>query len=265
LFRRRLLCGLRREAIIHPVNFEYLRGDEYLERFTHEANEQARRMFEKAIERDPQCARAYALLGVTYEREWGMQWSRDPQTLEQAFTLAQKALTLDDSLPVARLVLGNIYQWKKQPEQAIAEFEQAIALDPNDADSHVQLADILNGVGRPEEALGLVEKAMRLNPDYPSEYLFHLGWAYASTGRYEEAITAFKRALTRNPDFLPAHLALAAMYSGGGREAEARAAVAEVLRLSPDFSVEVLRQMLPATDQAGVERVLDLLRQVGLK
>ncbi len=45
----------------------------------------------------------------------------------------------------------------------------------------------------------------------------------------------------------------------------ARAEVAEVLRLSPKFSLEVYRQTLPIKDQAGVERFLDLRHRAGLK
>ena len=58
-------------------------------------------------------------------------WSQDPQTLERALALAQQAVALDDSLPGAQTVLGFVYLWKKQYEQAIAEAERAIALDPN--------------------------------------------------------------------------------------------------------------------------------------
>jgi tetratricopeptide (TPR) repeat protein len=194
--------------------YDYLlRGWEYIDRFTPEANIQARQMLERAIELDPKFAEAYVGLSVTYEREWGVQWNPDPQNLERAFALAQKALALDDSLPGAHNVLGNAYLLKGQPEQAIAIVEQAIALDPNNAGSYVNLAKMLNFMGRPEEAIGLVEKAMRLNPHYSYEYLYHLGVAYAATGRMEEAIAAQKRVLTRNPDFLLAHIELADIYN----------------------------------------------------
>jgi adenylate cyclase len=75
----------------------FLRGLESYNRATQEANAQARQMFEKAIELDPQYAEAYAGLSWTHSREWVYQWSQDPQALERAFVLAQKAVTLDDS------------------------------------------------------------------------------------------------------------------------------------------------------------------------
>jgi adenylate cyclase len=113
--------------------------------------------------------------------------------------------------------------------------------------------------------MGLIEKAMRLNPHYPPVYLFFLGEAYRFTGRYEEAIAAYKRALTRNPDLLPVHIMLAVIYSELGREEEARAEVAEVLKISPKYSLEGVRQMWPYKDQAVLERELAALRKAGLK
>src|SRR5262249_21374391 len=68
----------------------YLRGMEYAGRLTKEANAQAQQLFEKAIELDPQFARAYMVLALTHVREWIWVWSLDPQVLEQAVALAHK-------------------------------------------------------------------------------------------------------------------------------------------------------------------------------
>jgi adenylate cyclase len=243
----------------------YLRGLEYFRRTTEEALAQARQIWEKAVELDPKYAEAYAWLSWTYGVEWIFQWSQDPQTLERAFELAQKVVALDNSLPMAHSMLGYVYLWKKQHEQAIAEAERGIALDPNDAENYAALGNILIFAGRPQEGIGLIEKAMRLNPRYPPYYLLWLGIAYRLTGQHEEAIAAQKRALTRSPDMLPAHRELAVIYSELGREAEARAATAEVLRTSPNFSLEVFRQRHPYKDPAVLERTLAALRKAGLK
>jgi len=87
-------------------------------------------------------------------------------------TLAQRAVALDDSSPVAYSVLSNVYTERKQHDQARAAGERAIALDPNNADSYAFQADVLNvALSSPAEALPLIEQAMRLNPHYPPWYL----------------------------------------------------------------------------------------------
>jgi adenylate cyclase len=248
----------------------YLRGLESYFRALHErkkeANVQARQMYEKAIELDPQYAGAYAGLGGTYWLDWFYQWNTDrAQSLERAFELGQRAVALDDSLSFPHEVLGQAYLWKKQYEQAITEAERAIALDPNNADGYVTLADILVNAGRPEEGVELTEKALRLNPRYPPRYLVELGWAYYRAGRYEEAIATLKKVLTLNPNLTPAHWTLAACYAELGRLEEARAEVAAVLRIIPNASLEGLKQNLPFKDPAAFERFLAALRKAGLK
>ena len=180
--------------------------------FTQEANAQARQMWERAVALDPQYAEAYARLGFTYYREWFLRWSVDPQNLERALALEQKAVALDDSLPIAHSILSWVYTQKQQYDQALAEGERAIALDPNNADSYQFQAEVLNFAGRPEEALRMAEQAMRLNPRYPPWYLFRLGWAYSLTGRYTEATATLKEFLSRSPSHPPGHLILADSY-----------------------------------------------------
>lgn len=219
----------------------YLRGLEYRGRFTEGADAQAQQMFQRAVELDPQFALAYMDLGWTYIREWDWLWNDDPRALDQALELAQKALSLDDSLAEAHSLLGAGYTKKGQVEQGLTEGERAIALDPNCAQCHADLAAMLSYAGRPEEALGLVEKAMRLDPEFAAHYSGVLGWAYRELGRYEEAIAAANRALTHNPNNLYAHVNLARIYNELGRVAEAPAEEDEVRRISPNFPLQFLR------------------------
>jgi adenylate cyclase len=136
----------------------FLRAVECFWRNTKEAVFQARQMLEKAVALDPQYAEAYAELGRTYYREWIWRWSADPQTLERALALAQRAVVLNDSLPLAHTMLGTAYALQKQHEQAIAEGERAITLDPNYADGYAWLGNIFNFAGRPEEAIEQVSR-----------------------------------------------------------------------------------------------------------
>jgi adenylate cyclase len=248
----------------------YLRGLEAvfhaLRETKQEANVQARQMFEKAIELDPHYAGAYAELGFTYWLAHLYGWDKDrAQSLEQAFTLAQKAVALDDALPLSHRILGQVYLWKKQHEQAIAEMERAITLDPNNADGYERLGNVLANAGRPKEAIGLIEEAMRLNPRYPSHYLVNLGIAHLAAGQYDEALIPLKRVLALTPNFAPAHANLAVCYAELGRLEEARAEMAEAQRLVPNTSLEGVKQSAPFKDPADLERYLAALRKAGLK
>jgi len=100
-------------------------------------------------------------------------------------------------------------------------------------------------VGRSEEALRMGEQALRHKPFVADQHLTSIGTAYDLAGRPEEAIAPLKQYLSRYPNMLGAHLTLAAVYSELGREAAARAEAAEVLRLNPQFSLEVHRQREP--------------------
>jgi tetratricopeptide (TPR) repeat protein len=84
-------------------------------------------------------------------------------------------------------------------------------------------------------------------------------------GRYEEARAPLQRFLSRYPNILPVHLMLAAVYSELGQTAEAQKEAAEVLRLNPNFSLEMHKQRMPIKDPAVLERHLAALRKAGLK
>ena len=163
------------------------------------------------------------------------------------------------------VVLGYVYLWQKQYEQAIAEMERAIALDPNEAEGYAALAEALSRVGRPEEALGWPSRRCACKPLIADDHLDSVGAAYYLAGRPEEAIAPLKQYLTRYPNILGAHLTLAAVYSELGKEAEARAEAAEVLRLNPKFSLEVHKERVPIKDPAMLERHIAALRKAGLK
>jgi adenylate cyclase len=244
---------------------DVLRGMEYYRRTTTEANAEAQRMFRRALDLDPQYARAYVALGWAHLQGWTLQWSQDPQTLQRAFELAQQAIARDDSLALAHRLLSQVYLWKKQHERAIAEAGRAVTLGPNDADGYETLAEVLAWSGRAEEAIGFIKKAMRLNPQYPFFYLWTLGHAYYLTGRTQEAIDTLGKVLERNANFVPAHAFLAVLYGELGLEKAARAEGEQAARLSPQASLESLRHSVPYQDERDLGRFLAGMRKAGLE
>ena len=113
--------------------------------------------------------------------------------------------------------------------------------------------------------MGMVEQALRRKPLVADQHLNSVGAAYYLAGRSEEAIAPLKQYLARYPNILGAHLTLAAVYSELGKEAEARAEAAEVLRINPKFSLVVHKQRMPIKDPAMLERHIAALRKTGLK
>jgi adenylate cyclase len=111
--------------------------------------------------------------------------------------------------------------------------------------------------------MGMVEQALRRNPSMDAYR--SIGTAYYLAGRPEEALAPLKQFIARYPNILLPHLTLAAVYSELSQAAEARAEIAEVLRLNPKFSLEVHKQRMPIKDPAVLERHIAALRKAGLK
>jgi adenylate cyclase len=165
---------------------------------------------------------------------------------------------------MAHIVLSYTDLFKRQYDQAITEAERAIALDPNSGPGYEALAQIMGDSGKPEEAIAAVEKAMRLarGRDF---YLFYEGWSYTQMRIYTEAIPMFKRHLARYPNNLGAHANLIVDYTELGRDQQAREEAAEVLRISPQFSLDLFMQRAVQKDQPYRKRFYADLAKAGLK
>ena len=208
---------------------------------------------------------AHLDLAISYWWQWASQQSPADQTLEPAMAVIQRALAFNDSWYVNHMVLGYIYLYQQQYDQVLAEVERAVALAPDEAESRATLTMVLSCMGRTEEALEAAAQAPRLKSRTPDTHLGAVGPAYAITGRYEEARAPLQRYLSRYPNILLVRLSLVEVYSELGQDAEARAEVAEVQRLNPNFSLEVHRQRMPIKDPAVLERHIAALRKAGLK
>jgi tetratricopeptide (TPR) repeat protein len=119
--------------------------------------------------------------------------------------------------------------------------------------------------GRSEEAIPIYKKAIRLEPLAPGKYYYHLGAAYLRNGQCDEAISACEEAVRRASNNLFAHTNLTVTYSVCGREKEARAAAAEVLRINPNFSCNYHVKKFPYKNQADIDLIIGALRKAGLK
>jgi adenylate cyclase len=224
----------------------------------------ARQFFEEAIALDPEYADPYIFMGYIHLTEVRQTLSKSPQkSINQAFELAQKALSLDELHPEVHNLLGWGYLTKRQYEKGIASCEKALAFDPDHLQSLFFLGISLSVSDRPHEAIPYFERALRLNPLDPAPALIGLGDTYRVMGRYEEAIPKLKKGLALKPKSFPFLLNLAACYSALGREEEAHAIVEQLLKLNPKFSLERFSKTMLHRG-AVKERYLAALRKAGL-
>jgi adenylate cyclase len=246
-----------------------VKGNALFVRMAKGDNAKARDLYERAVKIDPMDAFAWTMLAWTHWIDAFLGYSESrAESFKRAVELAKKALSMDDTLSDVYALLGGISLFQRQYEKAIAAGEKSITLGPNSATSHVLFGYTMTYAGRFEEAIALIKKGMRLTPHYPAFYLNHLGRPYFQTGRYEEALATYKKLLecSRKGEFNPlsVHLNLAATYIMLGREEEARAHVAEVLRIIPNFSLEWVRKASFYKDPAHLEHHLSALRKAGL-
>jgi len=238
-----------------------LRGREQYRLFTKDGNTAARRLYARAIEIDPSYAEAHAGLAETYLHDW---FHGSPAGLERALELAQTAMSLDPHLPLVYEALSSVHLFKRQHDEAIAAAKRWLEIEPGNAEAYANLAGILHFAGEPERVGGLIEKAKRLNPFHPFYYTLYLGQACFTMHRFEDAVQFIKRSIAHNPESLPAHFYLAACFGQLGENVLAREALAEVRRLSPDFSIVRVRTIAAYRRAADLSLLTDGLRKAGL-
>jgi len=250
------------DAVLHGLTYSW--------RETKEDDAKALKLYEKAIELDPNYADAYVLLGAAIYNDWTWQWSEDPFALQHSFEFVRKALALDDSHASAHVILGRLLLQNRQPEEAVAETRRGIALAPNDSGNFYCLAsgnsdwaaDTMNWSGKPAEALELEEQATRRDPKRSDFHLDGMGQAYYNMGRYGDAARVLKQFTNSYPGFVTAHYFLAASYVELGMMEQARAEASEVIKNSPQFSLEagLFKDASPRP-----ARLMSDLRKAGLK
>jgi adenylate cyclase len=227
---------------------------------------ETRRLLEQSLLVDPYYARSYALMAATYLTTYGMRFDEDYYniaTFDRAYALARKAIELDPNLPQARAQWGIALCWNGQHDEAIAEVEKAIALNPNVTDP--RFVTILVLAGEHERAIQVAEAHIRLDPFCPPTVAANAGFSHYILKRYEKALRLLRECVSRAPNYRPGRVFLAATYAQLGRLDEARAQVAEVLRIDPHYKIAGRQNRVRIRKRPeDSEHLADGLRKAGL-
>jgi adenylate cyclase len=265
------LTGEERNLLSRPETADYdaydlfLQGQRQTRNITSESNLAARQLFERAIELDPDFARAYGALSVNHAVAYRQGWPEGPdKTLDLAIDYAEKALSLDNNSPYILWAHGYSYLFKKEYQKAIDSLEKAIHIAPSYADGYALLALINSNLGRYEQAVEQIRKAMAINPVYTFEYPYLLGRALYGARRYEQAVEALTNALERNETGLLARLFLAASYIGLDQQDDAEWEIEQILIIDPEYTTTKYESMSRIAKEGELSRFLDDLRKAGL-
>jgi TolB-like protein len=214
----------------------YLLGMEAKHTVTKEGLDEGERLLRKALEIDPQLARAY--VGLSYVYEYRIDLGLGPSVADNLAKLmdsARNAVRLDPNDGETQLVLGHAIGKHGMSDQALAQFAKEEALAPNNADVLILIAWFLPQFGQSDRAVELAEKALQLNPNYPYWYNQGLRLAYFFGRQFDKSVKYTK--LVTDP-FATDYAFLAAASAMTGDMVGAKAAAANVARLDPDWSVE---------------------------
>jgi len=212
----------------------YLQGRGYLQRHNRvESLESAVSVFERALERDPGYALAWAGKAEAQLRRY--RRGRDPRLLDEARSAALRAQELGESLAPVHFTLGLIRAEAGEHREAVQSFERALRSEPRNSDAARELANTLEAAGRYDEAEAAFRKAVELRPDSWAAYTA-LGAFCAGRGRFDEAAQYLSRVVELTPDNYAGYGNLGAVeFLRGHQEAAARALERSVvLRPTPN-------------------------------
>ena len=213
----------------------YLKASYFAAKWSPESLSKAIEYSRQAIEQDPTCAHAYAVMAWSYITLGNYGFLPPGEAFPKARAAALQALALDEGLSQAHTALAvtrlNGWDWPG----AERECQRALELNPDDAMALVAYGTILMAMGKFEEAVRVMRRAMELDPLSPA---INLHWAGALfvTRQYDQVIEQLKKTLELDPNVMPPRAVLASLYAYKGRYAEAMAECEKLRTLAGELA-----------------------------
>jgi adenylate cyclase len=226
----------------------YLRGSVRSYQLASQAHAEALRLFNSAIELDPDFATAYGRAASCYVYAKGEGWiSVTPNEIAEVTRLARRAVELgkDDAIALAAAGIALAFV-VRDLGVAAALIDRALVLNSNLAEAWNFGGWVKNWLGEPEPAIERFARAMRLSPLDPWLRGMRGGTAHAHffLGHYNEAASWAEMALQDNPDFQSGLRIDAASNAMAGRVEQAQKAVVRLRQLNPALRVSNLKDVL---------------------
>jgi adenylate cyclase len=245
----------------------FLRGMASFHLLTRDSLLEARRLYQRATELDPNYASAYGMASWCILRSRANGWLADPdREIADGVRLARRAAALGKDDPTALWASGqSLARLAGELETGAAHVERALALNPNLAAAWSASGWVRIFLGEPTEAIERLERAMRLSPLDPLAYFAcaGMGFAHLFAGRYDEAVSWARKARHEQPNWAPALRVAAIAYALSDRIVEAREAMARMREIDPDLRLGDLWTP-PFRRPEDLARYTEGLRKAGL-
>jgi adenylate cyclase len=235
-----------------------LRGIKHLRGYGADDNQCAVELFQQATDLDPDYALARAYRGFADLVINGYD-ATPKDILEKSRVMVQEAVDMEPHDARCHWLLGVVYFCLGNVAAEEQQYLQALALNPYDANVLVTYGATRAHFGQIEEGIAHIREAMRINPYHPEWYWITLGSVLYKARRYDDAIEAYKRKANPQTWVLSR---LAACYAQLGRLEEAAQTTAEILRLTPDFTIS--GQRTATWGPADLEHLREGMHKAGL-
>lgn len=199
-------------------------GQSALSGGTHEGNERAVELFERALQAEPHSAPAYAGLANAY-LERAVDLGLGAHWLELAIKAGEQAVELDSSSPAGYRPLGLAYRAKGSLSKELRLWQRRVKVDPHDANARTREGWVLWFTGRPDEAISCLQGAADHKPEdaWVQRWVyFFLGNANLALGNYHEAERMYLRELGLYPDQSSAQAGVIWSLLAAGNDSAAR-------------------------------------------
>jgi tetratricopeptide (TPR) repeat protein len=231
---------------------------------TPETFEEALRVLEQAVTREPECGLAWSQLATLYCINYALQPSPLKTPFEKALVFVTKGVALDPQNQFVRIAKTNLHFLRNERDLFLLEAEKALALNPSSPFNIGYLGWAIALYGEWDRGLAILRKGMELNPHYPGWFRMAPYCYFYHQGRYLEALQEAHQ--FQMPQFFWDPLMCAAALGQLRRDQEAAQALAELLAVKPDFPSQA-RFLIGCQVKPPdlVEGLLDGLRLAGLK
>jgi TolB-like protein/tetratricopeptide (TPR) repeat protein len=219
-------------------------------------------LVKKAIELDPGYGFAHALLASLRQSQWNEQPGGADAAIEEAYTLATRAVALDGGESTCHAILGHICARRRSFELAVQYARRAVALNPSNQWNAADLGAVLGYAGQPEEALTWFAKAREIDPYFDEAWYWRaVGLAYMNMRRYADALSNLSHVRVHKYRYVAL---VAGCHAELGDPDRAKASAAECLSMKPDFSISQFMSKEPFKLRADAEQLAASLRLAGL-